>query len=44
VLYSVDNNQSEFIQTADNPEGVRVAAPQNERQRLGFNLIVRARF
>jgi hypothetical protein len=44
VLYTVDNNQSEFVQTEDNPEGERLAAPWEERNILGVNLIMRARF
>ena len=44
VLYTVDNNQSEFVQTEDNPEGARIAAPWEERNILGVNLILRARF
>ena len=45
ILYTVDNNQSEFVQsTEDSLVGERVAAPDNRRQILGFNLMLRARF
>lgn len=44
VLYTVDNNQSEFVQTEESPEGDRIAAPWEERNILGVNLIMRARF
>lgn len=44
VLYTVDNNQSQFIQTDAHPEGRRTAAPDVERNVLGMNLMMRARF
>ena len=44
MLYTVDNNQSEFVQTENNPNGERVAAPDTERNVLGMNLMMRARF
>jgi hypothetical protein len=44
VLYTVDNNQSQYVQTSDHPEGERVAAPNVERKVLGMNLMMRARF
>ncbi|MDP6935283.1 MAG: hypothetical protein QGG40_20350, partial [Myxococcota bacterium] len=44
VLYTVDNNLSDFVQDDDNPDGIRIAAASNERNQLGFNLVMRARF
>ena len=44
LLYTVDNNQSQFVQTADHPEGKRTAAPGVERNVLGMNIMMRARF
>jgi hypothetical protein len=44
VLYTVDTNQSEFVKTDDNPNGIRVAAPDNEQNVLGINIMMRARF
>jgi hypothetical protein len=44
VLYTVDNNQSEFVQTGDHPEGERIAASAVERKVMGMNLMMRARF
>jgi len=44
VLYTVDQNQSEFVKTDDNPNGIRVAAPDNEQNVLGVNIMMRARF
>ncbi len=38
VLYTLNNNRSNM------DDGVRVLAPANERNELGFNLIMRARF
>lgn len=38
VLYTLNNNRSNM------DEGARVLAPSNERNELGFNLIMRARF
>lgn len=43
VLYTLNNNLSEFVET-DDLQGKNVLAPSNERNRLGFNLMVRARF
>jgi hypothetical protein len=44
VLYTVDNNQSEFVQTDAHPEGRRRPAPDVEQNVLGMNLMMRARF
>jgi hypothetical protein len=44
VLYTVDPNQSEFVKTDENPNGLRVAAPENEQNVLGMNIMMRARF
>jgi hypothetical protein len=44
LLYTVDNNLSDFVQSEDGLGGTRVLAPQNERQALGFNLMMRSRF
>jgi hypothetical protein len=44
VLYTVDTNQSEFVKTDENPNGIRVAAPDNEQNVLGVNIMMRARF
>ena len=44
ALYTVDNNQSEFVQTEKHPEGRRRAAPDVEQNVLGMNLMMRARF
>ena len=43
LLYTIDNNRSQFIQT-DDSLGRNVAAPANWRNELGFNLMIRARF
>ncbi|MFT5682137.1 MAG: hypothetical protein ACI8RZ_003055, partial [Myxococcota bacterium] len=43
VLYTVDNNLSDYV-TAEDGSSVRVAAAEVERQALGFNLMMRARF
>jgi hypothetical protein len=44
ILYTVDNNQSEFVQTDAHPEGRRRLAPEVERNVLGMNVMMRARF
>jgi hypothetical protein len=44
LLYTVDNNLSDFVQDEDGLGGKRVAAPKNERQALGMNLVMRSRF
>jgi len=44
ALYTIDDNQSEFVQTEKNPEGIRLSAPENERRVLGMNVMMRARF
>jgi hypothetical protein len=44
LLYTLDNNLSDFVATEDNPEGERVLAATEERNQLGFNLIMRSRF
>lgn len=43
LLYTLDNNQSDFVQT-DDDVGTNVLAPANERNLVGFNLMLRARF
>ncbi len=44
LLYTVDNNLSDFVQSEDGLGGTRVLAPENERQALGFNVMMRSRF
>jgi len=44
VLFTMDENQSDFVTTNANPEGIRTAAPKEERQILGANVMMRARF
>jgi hypothetical protein len=44
ALYTIDNNQSEFVKTDKRPEGDRVSAPAEERKVLGMNVMMRARF
>ena len=44
LLYTVDNNLSDFIQEDGSLVGSRVPAPANERQALGFNLFMSSRF
>jgi len=44
ILYTVDNNQSQFVQTEKHPEGRRIAAPDVEQNVLGMNVMMRARF
>ena len=44
LLYTVDNNLSDFIQEEGSLVGSRVPAPANERQALGFNLFMSSRF
>jgi hypothetical protein len=44
ALYTVDNNQSEYVKTEKHPKGDRVLAPYEERAVLGMNVIMRARF
>lgn len=43
VLYTVDNNLSDYV-TAEDGSSVRVSAAAVERQAIGFNLMMRARF
>ena len=43
VLYTLNNNLSDF-QATDDLQGSYVLAPSNERNQLGFNLMLRARF
>ncbi len=43
VLYTLDNNLSDFV-ADDGQTGTNVPAADNVRNRLGFNLMVRARF
>ena len=38
------HNLSDFVQSEDGLGGNRVAAPVNERNALGFNVILRSRF
>ena len=44
LLYTVDNNLSDYVTTEDDEYGVRVPAAANERNALGVNLMMRARF
>lgn len=44
VLYTLNNNLSDFVIDEEGGEGQNVLAAENERNQLGFNLIVRARF
>ena len=44
VLYTVDNNLSDYVTDPDTGVGVREPAPANQRQAIGFNLVMRARF
>lgn len=44
LLYTIDNNLSDFIQSEDGLGGKRVLADINERRALGFNLMMRARY
>jgi hypothetical protein len=44
VLYTVDPNQSEFVKTDENPNGIRITAPKNKQNILNMNIIMRARF
>lgn len=44
LLYTVDNNQSEAVVDEETGAIDRVLAPANERNMLGVNLMVRARF
>lgn len=44
LLYTVDNNLSEYVETEDSTAGERLPAPANERNALGMNLMMRARF
>ena len=44
LLYTVDNNLSDYVSTDESEAGVRVPAPENERRALGMNLMMRARF
>jgi len=43
VLYTLDNNRSDFV-AEDEDAGAYVLAAAEERNELGFNLMVRARF
>ncbi len=43
ILYTIDNNLSK-VEADENGDLVRVAEPENVRQALGFNLMLRARF
>ena len=44
LLYTMDNNLSDFVQNEDGLGGERVSAPKNERNAVGFNLMMRSRF
>ncbi len=44
VLYTVDNNRSTYSTASGGDTGTRTLAPANERNELGFNLMLRARF
>ncbi len=44
LLYTADNNQSDFIEDPDTGDYKRVPVEWNEANKLGFNLIMRARF
>ena len=44
LLYSMDNNLSDFVQNEDGLGGKRVEAAVNERNSLGFNIIMSSRF
>ena len=44
LLYTVDNNLSDYVSTDESEAGVRVPSPENERHALGINLMLRARF
>ena len=44
ILYTMDNNLSDFVKNEEGLGGRRVAAPINERNALGFNIMMRSRF
>jgi len=44
ILYTVNNNLSNYVTDPTTGEGVREPAPADQRNALGFNLIMRARF
>ena len=44
LLYTMDNNLSDFVQDGSGIGGERVPAPRNERNALGFNIMMRSRF
>ncbi len=44
VLYTVDNNVSDFVSNIDGGAGTYVPAPESWRNQIGINLMVRARF
>jgi hypothetical protein len=44
LLYTADNNQSDFVEDEDTGEYKRVPVEWNEANKLGFNVIMRARF
>jgi hypothetical protein len=47
-LYTVDNNLSDFVSTTDEAGivtgGERIPSSEEERNAIGFNLMLRARF
>lgn len=44
LLYTLDNNLSDFVQEDGELGGTRVQAPVNERNALGFNIMMNSRF
>ena len=47
IMLGIDNDDQEtldFVQSEDGLGGTRVLAPENERQALGFNVMMRSRF
>jgi hypothetical protein len=44
LLYTIDNNVSDFVPPDGETEGQYVPAPDNWRNQLGMNVMVRARF
>ena len=44
ILYTLDNNLSDFVKNETGLGGKRVSAPINERNALGFNIMMRSRF
>lgn len=44
ILYTVDNNLSDYVEVEGSTAGERIPAAANERNALGLNLMMRARF